>query len=206
MVVLTPSLSPSAGFCECVGHSGCNVHLGPVFYAGLGTLSPQTFQPGPTGAPQRKVHEGPRLLANERGWYIDQMYFNYRPSQESTQDHKKISENVINSILHPQKMNHIQGTFLFYHPPLCILVYLHIRFFFIPTLEYKDLVHGVKHQSINCNLPFVPGFPEGGFQTVHSGHPDGLDPPGAWEGFVRNTLPEQTKAKVSVFLLTDIYT
>lgn len=103
-------------------------------------------------------------------------------------------------------MNHKQGTFLFYHPPLCILVYLHIRFFFIPTLEYIDLVHGVKQRSINCNLPFVPGFPEGGFQTVHSGHPDGLDPPGAWEGFVRNTLPEQTKAKVSVFLLTDIYT
>lgn len=105
-------------------------------------------------------------------------------------------------------MNHIQGTFLFYHPLLCIHVHLHIRFFFIPTLEYIDLVHvhGVKHQSINCNLPFVPGFPEGGFQTVHSGHPDGLDPPGAWEGFVRNTLPEQTKTKVSVFLLTNMYT
>lgn len=73
MVVLTPILFPSAGFCECVGHSSCDVHLGPVFYAGLGTLSPQTFQPGPTRASQRKVHEGPGLLTNERGWCIDKM-------------------------------------------------------------------------------------------------------------------------------------
>lgn len=204
MVVLTPSLSPSAGFCECVGHSGCDVHLGPVFYAGLGTLSPQTFQPGPTGAPQRKVHEGPRLLANERGWYIDQMYFNYRPRKHTRSQGNKWEFYKLN--ITPTK-NEPQTRYI----PVLSSTALHTclfahQIFFIPTSEYIDLLHGVKHQSINCNLPFVPGFPEGGFQTVHSGHPDGLDPPGAWEGFVRNTLPEQTKAKVSVFLLTDIYT
>lgn len=77
MVILT-ILFPSAGFCECVGHSSCDVHLGPVFYAGLGTVSPQTFQPGTTGAPQGKVHEGPGLLANERGSciHVDKIYSN----------------------------------------------------------------------------------------------------------------------------------
>lgn len=80
----------------------------------------------------------------------------------------------------------------------CIFtVYLHCTCQF----ECIDLVNGEKHQLINCNLPLVPGVPEGGLQTVHSGHPDGLDPPGAWEGFVRNTLPEQTKTQVSVHKL-----
>lgn len=55
------------GFCECAGHTSCDVYLGSVFHARLAAERPKTHQSGHIGVAQGKVHERSWLLANERG-------------------------------------------------------------------------------------------------------------------------------------------